>query len=150
MGGKKFTRTLLIGVMIGTIGLSVSSCSVSRLATRGNLPDPDRIAQIKPGEQTREDVAQILGSPSNIGSFGDHTWYYISEQTETTAFLEPKVTGRNVLVVSFDEKGRVAEVDTIGLDKGKSVEPVERITRTTGKTIGVFEQMLGNFGKVRN
>jgi hypothetical protein len=52
-------------IIIGAVIVAVSAC-VNRLDTRGNLLDPERVEEIKPGEQTREEVAEILGSPSSI------------------------------------------------------------------------------------
>lgn len=148
MGTKSLKKSLLLSAAIGTLMISLSACSTARYATRGNQPDPDRLAQIKPGEQTREDVQQILGSPSNIGNFGGKSWYYISEKTETVAFMEPTVTDREIIVIDFDQENRVADVRKVGLEEGKDIEPVERVTPTSGERLNAFEQIMGNFGRM--
>ena len=118
-----------------------------RLDTRGNLPDPDQLTKLKTGQHTRMQVAEILGSPSNISIFDQETWYYVSQQTETTAFFEPDVMTRQVLILRFDKGGKLADVRTIGLDVGREVLPVERETPTSGNEITFIEQILGNLGK---
>ena len=118
-----------------------------RLDTRGNLPDPDQLTKLKTGQHTRMQVAEILGSPSNISIFDQETWYYVSQQTETTAFFEPDVMTRQVLILRFDKGGKLAYVRTIGLDVGREVLPVERETPTSGNEITFIEQILGNLGK---
>ncbi len=118
-----------------------------RLDSRGNLPDPDQLTKIKPGQHTRMQVAEILGSPSNISTFDLETWYYVSQRTETTAFFEPDVMTRQVLILRFDKGGKLADVRTIGLDVGREVLPVERETPTSGNEITFIEQILGNLGK---
>ncbi len=118
-----------------------------RLDTRGNLPDPDQLTKIKPGQHTRMQVAEILGSPSNISTFDQETWFYVSQRTETTAFFESDVKTRQVVILRFDKGGKLADVRTIGLEKGRKVLPVERETPTSGNEMGIIEQIIGNLGK---
>jgi outer membrane protein assembly factor BamE (lipoprotein component of BamABCDE complex) len=131
--------------MIGT-ALIVTACA-PRIATHGNLPDPEKLAEIVPGQVAKSEVSEILGSPSSVAAFDEETWYYISERKETTAFLAPDVTDRKVVVVRFDSKGIVSSVETLGLEDGRNVELVERATPTAGNEISILEQVLGNMGR---
>lgn len=128
--------------------LSTAACA-TRIDTRGNLPDPERLAEIKPGEQTKDDVVDILGSPSSVTSFGSNTWYYISNRTETFAFFSPDVIDRHIVMVKFGADGKVTEVDTIGLEAGRKIQPVERTTPTHGTQMTVLEQLIGNLGRFK-
>ncbi len=92
-------------------------------------------------------VAEILGSPSNISTFDLETWYYVSQRTETTAFFEPDVMTRQVVILRFDKGGTLADVRTIGLEEGHNVLPVERETPTSGNEMTFIEQIIGNLGK---
>ncbi len=87
---------------MAAVALAVVVCS-PRIDSRGNLPDPDKLAEIKPGKHSRDDVAEILGSPSSIGVFDQETWYYISKRTEAVAFFEPEVAERQVIIVHFNK-----------------------------------------------
>ena len=118
-----------------------------RLDTRGNLPDPDQLTKIMPGQHTRMQVAEILGSPSNISTFDQETWFYVSQRTETMAFFEPDVKTRQVVILRFDKGGKLADVKTIGLEEGRNILPVERETPTSGNEMGIIEQIIGNLGK---
>lgn len=114
---------------------------------RGNLPDPDLLGQIEPGAQSRGDVANILGSPTSISSFGGEIWYYISAQTETVAFYEPEVIDQRVVAIAFDNDGMVASIRTYGLDDARDIEPEERVTPTGGREMTFLEQLVGNIGR---
>lgn len=131
---------------MAAVVLAVVACS-PRIDSRGNLPDPDKLAEIKPGKHTRNDVAEILGSPSSIGVFDQETWYYISKRTEALAFFKPDVAERQVVIVSFDKKGVVTRVETLGLEQGHAVEPVDRKTPTAGTELTIMQQLLGNMGR---
>jgi outer membrane protein assembly factor BamE (lipoprotein component of BamABCDE complex) len=139
--------TLFLGASL--LALSLSACE-SRKNTRGNLLDPERVEDIRPGELNRDEVVEILGSPSSITPFGSDTWYYISQRTESYAFFAPKVLERQIVVVSFDKKGKVTKVDTVGLEQGREIIPVARKTPTHGNKLTVLEQLIGNLGRFKN
>lgn len=115
--------------------------------TRGNLPDPELLADIEVGQVRRGEVEEVLGSPSSISKFGGESWYYLSERTETIAFLEPKITERKVVVIRFDKQGVVTEVKSLGLEAGREIESVERVTPTAGQELTFLRQLFGNLGR---
>lgn len=114
---------------------------------RGNLPEEDRLAQIQPGVTTREQVQQLLGTPSSTSTFDDSTWYYISMKTEQWAFLAPTTVDQKVVAIEFDQNGLVRDIQQRGLADANEVAMVERATPTPGKTLGFFEQLFGNIGR---
>ncbi len=139
------TRALiLVAVLAATSALT--ACS-ARVDTRGNLPDPDVVAQITPGEDDRNTVIETLGSPSTTAVFDEEVWYYISQRTETLAFFAPKVVERQVLIVHFDERGIVTAIEALGLDDSRTIEHVERTTPTAGNELTFIDQLVGNFGR---
>jgi outer membrane protein assembly factor BamE (lipoprotein component of BamABCDE complex) len=114
---------------------------------RGNLPDADNVLAIQPGTSTKDEVAQLLGTPSAIATFNDRTWYYISKRTETVAFFNPDVIDQQVLVVRFDEVDVVQQVAMLGMDDANEVDMVSRETPTFGTRLTVVQQLLGNIGR---
>ncbi len=149
MSGPLITRPFLSAALIVCV-IALGACS-PKVAQRGVMPDIDAIAAIVPQESDKGDVERRLGSPSSINMFGQETWMYIGETTETLAFLDRKVNERSVLIVTFDEKGVVQDIQAHGLDVARDVEPVERTTPTVGKNMTVIEQLMGNlnrFGKL--
>ncbi len=131
---------------IAFLGLAVSACSPV-VATRGNLTDPDRLAEVKAGQSRREDVAMILGTPTTAGTFDTNVWYYIGQKTEKVAFFQPSVVERRVIIVQFDDDGVVREVKQLDESNGQDIEMVSRTTPTAGRELGFLEQMLGNVGR---
>ena len=132
-------------LFVGILGALLFACA-PRVETRGNSADEERLSQIQTGRHGRVEVVEILGSPSSTAVFDTEIWYYISQRTETFAFFEPKVSDRRVVIVAFDQQGKVSEIKTVGLEEGYQIEPVDRVTPTEGKKLTFFEQMLRNFG----
>src|SRR5271168_533953 len=115
---------------------------------RGNLPNPDKMAEIHAGSTTKDEVAKILGTPSSVSVFNnDKSWYYISRRPSQTAFFEPDVLDQQVYVVNFDDQGVVKAVDHKALEDGKEITPVARATPAPGRELSFLEQLIGNLGK---
>jgi outer membrane protein assembly factor BamE (lipoprotein component of BamABCDE complex) len=114
---------------------------------RGNMPSPERLAEVKPGRFTKSDITALLGTPASTSVFGDDRWYYISSKVETVAFFKPEELERQVVVIDFDRTGTVTDVRQLTLKDGKDVSMVARETPTAGRDLTVLEQLLGNIGK---
>lgn len=132
------------GILV--LGAALAACS-PQVSTIGNKPLATDLARIKPGEQTRSQVQEILGSPSSRSLYGEEVWFYIGGTREVVAFLKPEETERNVVAIAFDERGVVKEVRALGLDDGEEVAMSEKKTPTAGHNMTVVEQMVGNIGR---
>lgn len=132
--------------LASALAASLAACQ-PRIDTRGNLPDPDNVLRINPGIDGRDQVADLLGTPSSIATFDDRTWYYISRRTETFAFFEPDVVDQEVLMVKFDEAGIVSDMKIYGLEDSQPIQPVERTTPTLGREMTILQQLIGNLGR---
>ncbi len=133
------TVSRLAGMTIIALTL-LSGCAEE--FTHGYIQSPDAIAQIQVGS-SREQVLLVLGSPSTTGTLGGETFYYISQKTaRNVAFATPGVVDQRVLVVYFDDKGKVKEMGNYGLQDGKVFDFISRRTKTTGQDYGVLYQIL--------
>lgn len=147
---RHFTARPWLGLTAAVlVSAAVAGCA-TRVAVRGNLPDSERLAEVVPGDMSREEVAEILGSPSSVTPFDSHLWLYISEKTETFAFMPPKVVERNVIMVRFNDKGVVSDVKKMDLSSSQDIKHVERITPTSGNEVTFWDQLFGNLGRFNN
>jgi outer membrane protein assembly factor BamE (lipoprotein component of BamABCDE complex) len=126
--------------------LILASCTPI-VANRGNMLEEDRIAQVKTGASSKNDVFEALGSPSIVSTFDDNTWYYVGQRTERVGVFAPEVTDRKLIQVSFDDTDHVKALDRIGLDQATDVEPFEETTPAVGRDITFMEQLIGNIGR---
>lgn len=132
--------TLLAGSLLA---LGLAACEPT-LATRGNILDSDKLAEIKPGLSTREDVMTRLGTPTQISTFDDKTWYYIGRETKQYSFLDPEVTKQRAVEIKFDDTGNVVSVSDLDLKDAADVNVVDRATPTYGRDDTFIKQLLGN------
>jgi outer membrane protein assembly factor BamE (lipoprotein component of BamABCDE complex) len=128
------------------MALALAACT-PRIDTRGHVATPGTVEKLEVGKQTRDDVVQLLGSPSTTATFDDETWYYISQRTETLAFYAPETIDQKVLALKFDKAGVLKDMQTYTLKDGKAIAMVDRKTPTAGKELTLIEQVFGNVGK---
>ena len=128
------------------LAVAVTACS-ARLDSHGNIPDPEIVESIRIGKSNRAQVSEMLGTPSARATFDEESWYYVGTHTSKFAFLEEEVLERNVLVVRFDKRGIVRQVERLDKKDGRDVQVVDRKTPTRGKELTILEQLLGNVGR---
>jgi outer membrane protein assembly factor BamE (lipoprotein component of BamABCDE complex) len=124
-------------------GVALLAACEPTIANRGNILDPDSLAQIVPGTTTREEVAAKLGTPTEISTFDEKVWYYIGRKTEQYSFFRPDVLKQQAIEVDFDEQGIVAAVKNLDLKEAGDITPVERETPTYGHDDTLMKQLLG-------
>src|SRR6201999_2548498 len=104
------------------LGLATLLCACEpTMASRGNILDHDNLAEIKEGTSTREDVANKLGSPTEVSTFDDKTWYYVGRQTKQYSFLDPEVVKQQAIEVMFDDKGTVTSLQKLDLTQAQDI-----------------------------
>jgi outer membrane protein assembly factor BamE (lipoprotein component of BamABCDE complex) len=127
-------------------GIAVAGCQ-STVDIRGFVPDDASLEQIQVGLQQRDDVRELLGTPSTTTPFGDETWLYISRRTVSNPFFQPKVLDQQVVAIVFDARGIVADVRKLDFADGKLVSHLARVTPSPGKELNFLEQLVGNVGR---
>ncbi|MBM3571919.1 MAG: outer membrane protein assembly factor BamE [Alphaproteobacteria bacterium] len=133
---------------VAFIGLAAMTAACApTVNVRGNTPEDNLISAIRAGVTTRDQVRDQLGSPSSIATFDDNVWYYISKKTEQVAFFTPKVLEQRVVVLRFNDTGRVAEIKKLTLPDAVDVSLVVRETPTAGHNLTLMEQLVGNLGR---
>jgi len=149
MIGRILPRRLIEWLAAVLCGAILVGCS-NPIVQQGNLPSHEAVQQIQPGTTDKETVTRLLGSPSTVAAFDNNTWYYISQTTQSVAFLKPETLDQHVLAVTFDKNGVVQDVKTLGMSARNELAPVQRTTPAPGKELTFFEQLIGNFGRFNN
>jgi outer membrane protein assembly factor BamE (lipoprotein component of BamABCDE complex) len=142
MNTRHLPSTIVVALAVALLG----GCAKD-IDARGNLPPPEALAQLSIGEQTRQDVRGLLGTPATTAVFDDETWYYISAHTTQYAFYPNHELDRTVYAISFDDRGILKNVRKLGLEDGQNVNIASRETPTKGREFSLIEQLIGNLGR---
>jgi outer membrane protein assembly factor BamE (lipoprotein component of BamABCDE complex) len=129
-----------------TIVVAAGACS-PEARNHGSQLDEQRLDSVRVGAHTKDNVIAILGSPASTSTFDGDAWYYIGgERAIRTPFRDEEME-RTVLVVRFGPSGVVSEVDVFGLERAREIEVVDRETPSSGQSVTVMQQLLGNIGR---
>ena len=131
---------------VASMALLLLAACDPKVAERGKQELAEAAEEITVGETTREEVVELLGTPSAVGQFGDKAWYFVAQRKEGVAFFAPEVVDSRVLRVSF--KGDlVADKRQYDSNDARQVSFSDRETPTEGQEYGFIEQLIGNIGK---
>jgi outer membrane protein assembly factor BamE (lipoprotein component of BamABCDE complex) len=134
------------GVML-LATLALISCS-AQYRNHGYVPRDDELEKVIVGTSTQADVAQAVGRPSSTGLLTGAGWFYVGSRFRHYGGREPKEIERQVVAISFDEKGIVENVERFGLEEGQAIVLSRRVTDSNIKGIGFLRQLLGNIGNL--
>lgn len=112
----------------------------------GYVPSDDMLAEIVVGVDTRETVAEVAGTPSSTGVLRDSGYFYVSQRMRTFAYQAPEIIDRQIVAISFDNDGVVANIERFSLSDGKVVVLSRRVTDSNVSGMGFLRQLVGNVG----
>ena len=133
--------------LVATLATGLAACSAIE-RRHGYAPDDATLSLIEVGVDTRESVAEKAGDPGSVGLLADGDFYYVASERSTFAFRPTVVTDRQVVAVTFDASGRVANVERFGLERGRIVPLSRRVTDTNVRGIGLLRQIFGSIGQI--
>lgn len=117
-------------------------------SNHGYIPNDDDLALLQVGLDTRETVAVTVGQPAASGLLSDEAWYYVQSRFKTVGIAAKTEIDRQVVAISFDPDGTVANIERFGLDQGRIVPISRRVTTTNIRGRGVLAQIFGNIGRL--
>lgn len=113
---------------------------------RGYQIDEKTYSQVKIGATTKQEVLNLMGTPSTTSTVGGDAWYYIGQKMRRAlAFMPVKMEDQNVLAIYFAPKtGKVERIANYGLKDGEIFDFVSRTTPTGGQEPSFLRNMFNN------
>ncbi|MGB5949037.1 MAG: outer membrane protein assembly factor BamE [Parvibaculum sp.] len=146
---RRHAGILVAVASLSVAGLALAGCSPV-VEQRGYVLNEKDLKRIKPGQTTKEEVREYMGSPSTESPLGGphhDAYYYISSTFETDTFYPPEEVDRTVVAVYFDKQGVAQQVAYYGLQDGEIVDFQTRTTPSRGKELTVLGQLFSNLGR---
>lgn len=138
-GGRRAGLALVLAALL-------SAC-VAQFRNHGYIPPEEDLAAITVGVDSRDSVAESLGSPIASGVQGDSAFYYVSTRIRHYGFSAPEIIDRQVVAISFNPRGVVSNVERFTLRDGKVVPLARRVTDSSVADTTFLRQLLGNLGR---
>jgi outer membrane protein assembly factor BamE (lipoprotein component of BamABCDE complex) len=143
--GMAGVRRAIRGAAIGLALLAVAGCS-EIVRNHGYAPTDDELAQIEVGRSSRAGVADAIGRPSSMGLMEDSGWFYVKSRYRERYWRGAEEFDREVVAISFDDDGRVSNIERFGLEDGQVVTLSRRVTDTNIRGVGFIRQLFRNLG----
>lgn len=128
------------------MGVVVACSPIYR--NHGYIPPEQDLAAIQVGASTQEDVALNVGRPSSTGLLAGAGWYYVGSRWKHYGLRAPEEISREVVAVSFDQRGVVSNVERFGLQDGNVVVLSRRVTTPNVQGLTMIKQLLGSLGRL--
>lgn len=143
----KLKRTRKLALAIGLTGaLALAGCS-SIYRNHGYVPTEEELAEIVPGVDTRDSVAESIGAPSSSGVLNSGGYYYIASRFKHFGPRKPQIVSRELVAITFDSQGVVAGIERYGLEDGRVIPLERRVTDSSVQDKTFLRQLLGNLGR---
>ena len=113
----------------------------------GYVPSEEELAAITPGVDTRDSVTEAIGSPGTSGVLNDSGYYYVTSRMRHYGPREPQVVSRELVAISFDQRGVVRDIERYGLEDGRVIALNRRSTSSSVEDKTFLRQLLGNLGR---
>lgn len=139
-------KTMRFRVLLAVLALSgLAACSAD-FRNHGYIPRDEDLATLQLGSDTRETVVEKIGAPG-LGSLRrQNTWYYVESRFRHFGAAAPQEIDRQVVRITFDTAGRVANIERFGLEDGRIIRLQTRVTDTVETDIGILREIFGNLG----
>jgi outer membrane protein assembly factor BamE (lipoprotein component of BamABCDE complex) len=96
----------------------LSACTGIK-SNNGYMPVKDNVDQLKVNVTTTSSAKNLLGEPALILGNREPIFVYSAQITDRVLFFEPKVISRDVLVLYFNKKKKLKNLDKFDLNDGK-------------------------------
>lgn len=137
-------------LLLACCALPLTAGCIPRVEHYGIQLSAADLNKIQQGDADRRDVLEVIGSPTLTTTFGDGDWVYVNQSIEHRALRGPIVLRRDVVVVRFGKDDQVVAVDRYDLTHAADIDLIERKTPTTGRTLSLTEEIIGNIGRFGN
>ena len=127
--------------IIVLLGSFVLSCTTN-IKNYGYIPSNSDLENLVIGSDNRQSVTQKLGLPATAGLEG--AYYYVKSTFNSPGFKAAKLVDRRVVVVSFDQRNKLKNIETFNVDNGSFVRLDYRVTETGLDNTNILQQIIGS------
>ena len=127
--------------IIVLLGSFVLSCTTN-IKNYGYTPSNSDLENLVIGSDNRQSVTKKLGLPATAGLEG--AYYYVKSTFNSPGFKAAKLVDRRVVVVSFDQRNKLKNIETFNVDNGSFVRLDYRVTETGLDNTSILQQIIGS------
>ena len=128
-----FVFSLLTGLVI--------SCTTN-IKNHGYIPSKSELDALVIGKDNKESVSKKIGLPATAGLEG--SFYYVRSTFNAPGFRSAQLIDRTVVLLSFDKRNLLRNIETFSVDKKTVVRLDYRVTETGLENKNILQQIIGS------
>jgi outer membrane protein assembly factor BamE (lipoprotein component of BamABCDE complex) len=117
------------------------SCTTN-IKNHGYIPSKSDLEALVVGKDTKQSIAKKIGLPATAGLEG--AYYYVRSTFNAPGFKSAQLVDRTVVVLSFDQRSKLKNIETFSVDNGNFVRLDYRITETGLDNQNILQQIIGS------
>ena len=126
--------------------LAVTNCSTKKLEITHGLVNLDKKKDnITIGKSNKNDILDIFGPPSTVSTFDEDIWIYIELKKVNQSIVKlgkRRIKKNNTLIVKFDNRSLLNEVDFIDIENLNKLKLSDKITEKEFTTNNMLFNVL--------
>ena len=139
LGSKKLIYLRAYVVILLT---SVLLSCTTNIKNHGYIPSKSDLETLVIGKDTKQSIAKKIGLPATAGLEG--AYYYVRSTFNAPGFKSAQLVDRTVVVLSFDQRSKLKNIETFNVDNGNFVRLDYRVTETGLDNKNILQQIIGS------
>jgi len=117
------------------------SCTAN-IKNHGYIPSKSDLETLVIGKDTKQSITKKIGLPATAGLEG--AYYYVRSTFNAPGFKSAQLVDRTVVVLSFDQRSKLKNIETFNVDNGNFVRLDYRVTETGLDNKNILNQLIGS------
>ena len=135
-------KLIYLRVYVVILLTSVLLSCTTNIKKHGYIPSKSELETLVIGKDTKQSIAKKIGLPATAGLEG--AYYYVRSTFNAPGFKSAQLVDRTVVVLSFDQRSKLKNIETFNVDNGNFVRLDYRITETGLDNKNILQQIIGS------
>ena len=136
---------IILKIIFAILFFQLNSCGLKVVENHGQIYEKNiNFKELQVGKTTRNEIVQLLGSPSTTSNFDDEqSWIYISSEFKKFIFLDGSNTDQKILILSFNQN-TLKNKELLSKNDINNIEYEETLTDSRGKKVNWIKDFFSN------
>ena len=135
---------IYLRVLVCSLLISLFISCTTNIKNYGYIPTKSELDTLVIGKDSKESISKKIGLPATAGLEG--SFYYVRSTFNQPGFRSAQLIDRTVVLLSFDKRNLLKNVETFSVDKKTVVRLDYRVTETALDNKNIFQQIVGSIG----
>ena len=135
---------IYLRILIVSLPISLFISCTTNIKNYGYIPTKSELETLVIGKDSKDSVSKKIGLPATAGLEG--SFYYVRSTFNEPGLRSAQLINRTVVLLSFDKRNLLRNVETFSVDKKTVVRLDYRVTETGLENKNIFQQIVGSIG----